>query len=113
MQLPDSFKDFATKHVGRGPTRVFMTYCQREAFHTQLGLIFDDEFIEAYEHGIVICCCDGITRRFYPRVFTHSADYPEKYVSFSSWFLHSNHSNPPGFYWPQFAIEEGAHAHDV
>ncbi|KAH7917228.1 hypothetical protein BV22DRAFT_1026772, partial [Leucogyrophana mollusca] len=23
-------------------------------------------------------CCDGIQRRFYPRIFTYSADYPEK-----------------------------------
>lgn len=57
-----------------------MTYCNREAFHAQLSLILDDEFIEAYKHGIVIHCCDGLTRRFYPRVFTHSADYPEKYL---------------------------------
>jgi hypothetical protein len=31
-------------------------------------------------HGIVIECCDGITRRFYPRILTYSADYPETYV---------------------------------
>ncbi|KAL6298277.1 hypothetical protein BKA93DRAFT_710038, partial [Sparassis latifolia] len=29
-------------------------------------------------HGIVITCCDGVQRRFYPRIFTYSADYPEK-----------------------------------
>lgn len=79
--MPDSFKDFATEHVGRGPNRAFMSFCQREASHAQLSLIFDDEFIEAYMHGIVILCCDGIAWRFYPCLFTHSADYPEKYAA--------------------------------
>jgi hypothetical protein len=42
-------------------------------------VLLDEEFLYAYEHGIVIKCCDGVTRRFYPRIFTYSADYPEKY----------------------------------
>lgn len=25
-------------------------------------------------------CPDGVERRFYPRIFSYSADYPEKYV---------------------------------
>jgi hypothetical protein len=29
----------------------------------------------------VVLCSDSITRRFYPRIFTYSADYPEKYVN--------------------------------
>ncbi|KIJ65337.1 hypothetical protein HYDPIDRAFT_28047, partial [Hydnomerulius pinastri MD-312] len=41
-------------------------------------IILDDEFIKAYKHGIVITCCDGVKRRFYPHIFTYSADYPEK-----------------------------------
>jgi hypothetical protein len=40
----------------------------------------DPEFMYAYIHGIVIECFDGILRRFFPRIFTYSADYPEKYV---------------------------------
>jgi hypothetical protein len=42
-------------------------------------LILDKEFISAYEHGFVATCLDGIARRFYPRILTYSADYPEKY----------------------------------
>jgi hypothetical protein len=41
-------------------------------------LMLDDEFVAAYEHGFIFECFDGITRRFYPRIFTYSADYPEK-----------------------------------
>jgi Plavaka transposase len=59
------------------------THCHRELFHEQWNILLDSEFLEAYEHGIVILCCDGITRRFYPRIFTYSADYPEKYVNLS------------------------------
>jgi len=39
--------------------------------------------MEAYEHGIVIVCGDGIRRRIYPRIFFYSADYPEKYFFFT------------------------------
>lgn len=42
--------------------------------------MLDDKFIEAYEHGMVVECCDRITRRFYPRFLTYSADYKEKCV---------------------------------
>lgn len=44
--------------------------------------ILDEDFMEAFLHGIVICCVDGITRRFYPRIFIYICDYPEKLVLF-------------------------------
>ncbi|KAF7970284.1 hypothetical protein HWV62_24482 [Athelia sp. TMB] len=79
--LPDSFKDFATAHSGtRGPAKNLTTYCRRELFHTQWEVLLDDEFIAAYEHGIIVDCSDGIKRRWYPRVFTYSADYQEKII---------------------------------
>lgn len=43
--------------------------------------MLDDEFLEAYEHGMVVKCGDGVTRRLYPRIFTYTADYPEKCAS--------------------------------
>ena len=65
-----------------------MTYCTREFFHAQWEILLtDEEFLEAWKHGIVIMCCDGIKRRFYPRIFSYSADYQEKYFSFH--FIHS------------------------
>jgi len=51
-------------------------------YHAQWTIILDDEFLDAYEHGMVIKCCDGVQRRFYPRIFTYSADYKEKYLLF-------------------------------
>ena len=47
--------------------------------HGAWNIILDDDFIHAYTFGIVIMCIDGIERRVYPRIFTYSADYPEKY----------------------------------
>jgi hypothetical protein len=40
--------------------------------------------VEAWTHGIVVMCCDGIERHFYLRIFTHSGDYPEKYELYSA-----------------------------
>ena len=83
LQLPDAFKDFATNNVGRVPTKAFMAHCRREVLHAQWTILLDDEFIKAYEHGIVVECWDGITRRCYPRILTYSADYPEKCVVYA------------------------------
>jgi hypothetical protein len=40
--------------------------------------LLDDDFVALYLHGFVMDCFDGVSRRFYPRIFTYSADYPEK-----------------------------------
>jgi hypothetical protein len=40
--------------------------------------LLDDEFVHCYKHGFAMECLDGVWRRFYPRIFTYSADYPEK-----------------------------------
>ncbi|KAG1767583.1 hypothetical protein EV702DRAFT_1203618 [Suillus placidus] len=77
-QLPDSFKDFACTYTGGKVGRECLTHCHRELFQAQWRVLFDAEFLQAYEHGIVIACCDGVKRRFYPQIFTYSADYPEK-----------------------------------
>jgi hypothetical protein len=68
-------------HMGGSISKELMTHCRREVLHAQWSILLDDEFLEAYMHGIVIMCCDGISRRFYPRILTYSADYPEKYVA--------------------------------
>lgn len=42
--------------------------------------ILDKGFMHAYEHGILVVCGDGITRRVFPRFFHYSSDYPERCV---------------------------------
>lgn len=41
--------------------------------------MLDEEFMDAYENGILITFADGIVRQVFPRIFTYSADYPEKF----------------------------------
>ncbi|KAF9473559.1 hypothetical protein BDN70DRAFT_761574, partial [Pholiota conissans] len=78
-KLPTQFRDFATLHAGvKGPTEKFMAHCEREYLHAQWKELFDDDFLDAYEHGVIIECCDGLKRRFYLRIFACCADYPEK-----------------------------------
>jgi hypothetical protein len=52
----------------------------------------DEDFLNAYRHGIIVKCTDGVLRRVFPRIFTYSADYPEKYV-FTDLFKKLNHSS--------------------
>lgn len=82
-QLPDSIKDYIRKlRDGKSARGPLLTHLRRELFHAAWALLIQDpEFIEAYKHGIIVECSDGIRRRIYPRIFTYSADYPEKYIS--------------------------------
>lgn len=48
--------------------------------HAVWSKILDEQFMHAYKYGMVIKCVDGIERHIYPRIFTYSADYPEKWV---------------------------------
>ncbi|KAF9240183.1 hypothetical protein BU15DRAFT_74100 [Melanogaster broomeanus] len=80
--LPDSITHFINT-IGsftKTATRSLLTHCRRELMHAVWDIILDDEFINAYQHGIVLKCADGILRRVYPRIFTYSADYPEKII---------------------------------
>ncbi|KAG8707451.1 hypothetical protein FRC08_000488 [Ceratobasidium sp. 394] len=55
-----------------------LAHCKREIFQSCWRILLDDAFVDAYQHGIRLRCSDGIERRLYPRIFTYSADYPEK-----------------------------------
>ena len=48
--------------------------------HAIWWLLLDDEFMDAYENGIVTLFPDGIYCHVFPCFFIYSADYPEKYV---------------------------------
>ncbi|THH26439.1 hypothetical protein EUX98_g7748, partial [Antrodiella citrinella] len=78
-KLPDTFYDFFTQLTGgRGPSADIITHCHRELMHSVWRLLLDNDFVHAYTHGIVMTCPDGVIRRVFPRIFTYSADYPEK-----------------------------------
>lgn len=86
--MPDSIQDFFRKCRGKAASSPEMTHLHREQFQRAWGLLLDDEFMQAYHHGMVVECADGVTRRVYPRIFTYSADYPEKYAASSMTILH-------------------------
>lgn len=56
-----------------------MAHCRRELIQAVWKYILDDDFVHAMIYGVVVTCYDGVKRRIYPRLFTYSADYPEKY----------------------------------
>ncbi|TFK18413.1 hypothetical protein FA15DRAFT_603337 [Coprinopsis marcescibilis] len=76
--LPDSVRDFISQRTGGSVQDEFMAFLNRETFHRQWSILLDDELLDAIENGLVITCCDGKKRRFYIRIFTYSADFPEK-----------------------------------
>lgn len=63
---------------------------RRELMHRVWDAMLDDEFLKAWDAGILVTCGDGVTRRLYPRIFTYSADYPEKLVYFCTVTIKSN-----------------------
>jgi hypothetical protein len=59
-----------------------VSYPVHSAIFFSYGWLLPDaikDFIEAYEHGIVVQCCNMIARRFYPKFITYSANY-KKYI---------------------------------
>lgn len=78
--LPDSFESWISGWHPRWDTQrsQLMAHCRRELIQAVWKYILDDDFIHATIYGVVITCHDGIKRRIYPRIFTYSADYPEK-----------------------------------
>ncbi|KAI0365931.1 hypothetical protein BV20DRAFT_953283 [Pilatotrama ljubarskyi] len=76
--LPDNFKDYYKEVHRSTPSTDVLTFCKRELMQQIWLLLLDDEFLDAYENGILVTCGDGVVRRIFPRIFTYSADYPEK-----------------------------------
>ncbi|KIJ59451.1 hypothetical protein HYDPIDRAFT_100692 [Hydnomerulius pinastri MD-312] len=64
-----------------------MMFCKWKLFQGVWKLLLDKNFMHVYEHGIVICCADGITCHVFPWFFTYSADYPEKVLLATIKFL--------------------------
>ncbi|TEB24923.1 hypothetical protein FA13DRAFT_1796782 [Coprinellus micaceus] len=66
------------QNKGKLPSDSLFSYCVRELFHKQWSILLSPDLVEAMEHGIIIQCPDRETRCFFPRIFSYSADYPEK-----------------------------------
>jgi hypothetical protein len=51
---------------------------KQSIMHGVWHLLLDKAFRDAWVNGVPIVFADGITRLVFPRIFTYSADYPEK-----------------------------------
>ncbi|KAI4294255.1 hypothetical protein K525DRAFT_274479, partial [Schizophyllum commune Loenen D] len=78
--FPPSFAAFGEANHSKWKTQHqdVLKHCHRELMHAVWSKILDNDFISAYKYGMVVRCLDGVERRVYPRIFTYSADYPEK-----------------------------------
>ncbi|KIM65578.1 hypothetical protein SCLCIDRAFT_22486 [Scleroderma citrinum Foug A] len=76
--LLPSLKAFVKTMSQRKSQSDVLAHCKRELFHAVWNILLDKDFIEAYKNGIVVKCFNGKYRHVYPRIFTYSADYPEK-----------------------------------
>ena len=39
--------------------------------------MLDDAFVDAYTHGTLVTCSNGVKHQIFPQIFTYAADYPE------------------------------------
>ncbi|KAG2342173.1 hypothetical protein BDR05DRAFT_976596 [Suillus weaverae] len=77
-KLSDTIQDFYCDTFSKAATAQVLMHCCHELMQAIWLLLMDDDFMHAYEFGIVIECFDGIRRHIFPRFFTYSADYHEK-----------------------------------
>jgi hypothetical protein len=71
-------QDVYRKAFNRSATAAVLTHCKREIMQAVWQFLLDDDFLEAYEHDIVLKFPDRIFRRVFPRILTYAADCPEK-----------------------------------
>ncbi|KAF9031054.1 hypothetical protein BJ165DRAFT_1310498, partial [Panaeolus papilionaceus] len=78
--LLESFKVFAESLHPKWKSQKgqILTHCKRELLQEVWRVLLDNDFVHTYKYGIVVMCVDGIERCIFPRIFTYSADYPEK-----------------------------------
>jgi Plavaka transposase len=117
--FPDSLQDQLKAFHQKWDTQQkdILAHCRRELMHGVWKFLLDDDFIHAYYYGMVVQCHDSIERRIYPRIFTYSADYPEKCVNHSL-FLSAFHLTDPSpslaeYYLLPFAIKDFVHVRDA
>ncbi|KAG1852171.1 hypothetical protein F4604DRAFT_1933740 [Suillus subluteus] len=76
-KLSDTIQDFYCNTFGKAATAQVLMHCRHELMQAIWLLLMDNDFMHAYEFGIVLECLDGIRRCIFPCFFTYSADYPE------------------------------------
>lgn len=78
LQLDDRIQEVYKTEFGSPATGPMLTHLKRELTHAVWKFLLDDEFINAYVHGLVSKLRDGIERLFFPRIMIYAMDYQEK-----------------------------------
>ncbi|KAL0060745.1 hypothetical protein AAF712_012477 [Marasmius tenuissimus] len=66
------------KAYGCTPSDDVMKHLKQEVMQAVWDLIMDEEFLDAYKESMIIRCADKVRRRFLPKFFSYSVDYPKK-----------------------------------
>jgi hypothetical protein len=77
-QLVDTIQDFYRKTFNKPTTSAVLMHCKCELMQAIWLQLLDDNFMDAYANGTLVEYADRTIRRFFPQIFTYSADYPEK-----------------------------------
>jgi hypothetical protein len=77
--MPKTFAQwYRDQAEGASPNKSLGRHMKRELMHALWHRMLNNEFLHAHEHGIPIMFLDNVERLVFPRIFTYSADYPEK-----------------------------------
>ncbi|KAF8748110.1 hypothetical protein RHS01_11061 [Rhizoctonia solani] len=64
--IPSCWDTITASHDGKPPSKSLITHLRRELMHEVWAHLLDDEFLYAWNNGIVIKCADGIERQVFP-----------------------------------------------
>ena len=58
----EHLQEFASAQTAanKSPSGAFMTHYHHKLLHEQWQTLLDDEFLEVWQHSIIIICFDGI-----------------------------------------------------
>ena len=77
--MPNEFYGWFSAEFGANASDDHLAFLRKEVYHAVWALLLHPEFMHAYFHGFEWEFWDRVIRLCFPRIFTHSADYPEKY----------------------------------
>ena len=67
------------KHFRKLATSEMLTHLRRELMQEVWLILMDDDFMNAYIHGLELDFIEDDLYVFFPQFLTDSKDYPEKY----------------------------------
>ena len=60
--MVDTIQNIYIKTFGKPASAAVLMHCKRDLMHAIWSLLLDEEFMEAYIHGTLVECVDGIVR---------------------------------------------------